>query len=43
MNFKYNLTSNKDKLSTTVSGLDDSTISSEDIIDNYNKGFKIKD
>lgn len=43
MNFKYNLTSNKDELSTTVSGLDDSTISSEDIIDNYNKGFKIKD
>ena len=40
--FKYNLTANIDKLSTDVSGFDDSTISGTDIKDNYNKGFKIK-
>lgn len=43
MDFKYNLTANNDKLSTNVSGLDDSTISGTEIKDNYNKGFKIKD
>ena len=43
MDFKYNLTTNNDKLSTNVSGLDDSTISGTEIKDNYNKGFKIKD
>lgn len=42
MDFKYNLNANTDRLSTNVSGLDDSNISNEDIKDIYKKGFKIK-
>ena len=42
MDFKYNLNANTDRLSTNVSGLDDSNISNENIKDIYKKGFKIK-
>lgn len=42
MDFKYNLNANTDRLSTNVSGLDDSNISNEDIKEIYKKGFKIK-
>lgn len=41
-NFKYNLTTSNDELTTNVNGFDDSTISTADIKTNYNNGYKFK-